>query len=439
MTLLCPRAFANSAIDESRLRAERDRKADAAVYTKPDVAGDPVVKISPSAAYQTKRVVLFPFEIPGLVLKGVMWPIGAGLDALNSSGAVTAIENALSNKDHTFYVYPILEGGAGSGFGGGPGVRHTNLFGKGYELNARYTIHVNLNQDASLVIGKDNERLLFGKPLGWKSDLAWSYLRDQDFYGIGNNSSLSNHGRYSLDEIKFNAIGKLNVGASVFPFVGAGFDAIASGFSDYGGVPSVTAIFPRSSLPGYTGWHTYFVFQTGIFRDTRDKRLNPSSGGRYLGSFKRYQALNGGGLDFNEYNLDFWHYFPLWRKGFVLSIHNGWQFKQALGSNSVPFFKLATLDADNMLSGFDRGRFNDISKYVFNARYKYPIWSMLEGIFLFDFGRVFHGIRHISVEDMKYSGGLGFNLALKDAYLMSFTAAYGGEGVKLTLGVKKDI
>jgi outer membrane protein assembly factor BamA len=398
---------------------------------------DQPIQFTIPTAYKVKKIALFPFELPMLVIKGVTMPIGGIFQVLEETHTIERVADFLSNEDHTLWVYPIVEGGAGSGFGGGPGLHDTDLFGTGYKFNTYYTIHINLNQHAFISIGKDDAFKLFNKPVSFFADIDWNNELDADYYGIGSGSSKNNHSKFSYRNIEgssdfsYNLIDHLSLLAHV------GFIFANTGASTEGGYPSVDTTFAPSQIRGFSQRIIYMTFGIGLEHDTRNRRKLPSRGGLREFNFYRYQTISGGDYSYNEYMFDFTQHFPLWRPGVILTLHNGWKFEQALGDNAVPFFRLSTLDASNLLHSYNRGRFKDRASAIFNLEYRYPVWSMLDAIIIADTGRVFRDITDFSFTDFRYSVGGGFDIDFMDAIIFKFRGAYGAEGAAFTFGITK--
>ncbi len=395
------------------------------------------IKFTLPTSYKIKKIVLFPLELPFLAIKVATMPIWGIFQAMEEKHAIERIADALSSEDHTLWIYPIIEGGAGSGFGGGPGLHDTDLFGTGYKLNTFYTIHINLNQHAFISLGKDTAFTMFKKPVSYFVDIDWTRNLDEDFYGIGNGSLESNHSKFSYNDLE----GVANFGYDLtdhFHLLShIGFLLANTGSSTEGGKPSVDTTFPPSSIRGFDQLISYIKFGAGIEHDTRNRKKSPSFGGTRKFNFSRYQTLSGGDYSYNEYLFDFKQYFPLWRPGVVLSLHNAWNFKQEIGSNVVPFFRLSTLDASTLLHSYNRGRFRDRASVIFNMKYRYPVWTILDAIIIADTGRVFPDLTGFSFDSFKYSVGGGFDIDFMGAILFKFRGAYGGEGAAFTFGITK--
>ncbi len=390
----------------------------------------------PSSSY-VKRALRFPLELPGLAIKVATSPLGGIFQAMEEKHAIERMADAMSNHDRTLWIYPIIGGGAGSGFGGGVGLRDTNLFYKGFDFNTFYAITTQLNQRLNATLEKKHAFSISGNPVAYTVEADWKRQLDQDYYGLGNNSVRSNQSKFQYANVEAGTRFDFTIIKNLDMLAHLGIIHADTGASTKGGKPSVNTTFPAAQIPGFDQRMTYVKFGFGIRHDTRDDDIFPEHGGTRSFNFYRYQTVQGGKFSYNEYTFDFHQYIQLWRPGIVLALHNGWRFEQKLGSNQVPFFRLSTLDASSPLRGFKRGRFRDRASVLVNIEYWYPIWTMMRGIVFFDGGRVFPDIQHFSFNRLKYSAGGGFDIDLKKVILFRFRAAYGGEGVNILFGITK--
>lgn len=398
---------------------------------------EPVVELAIPGSYRVRKVAMFPLELPGYVIEGVLWPFAKGLDALERKRIFKRGADLMSNKEKTLWVYPVIDWSTGVSFGGGPALKYLDLFDKRYTLEAYYKIHVDMSQYAGFLIKKKDAIELFERPLSFQGGLKWIRQRRDDYYGIGMTPQ-SDHAKFDDTVIDADSRFDLDLGRHFSMEGDFAFTTSTTGPTAKGGYPSVNQMFPPSGIPGFERWITYFRFGAAIIQDTRDNADFPTHGGRRALSFYRYQEISGSDYSFNEYDLDVSQYLPLWKPGMVLVLHNGWKFQQAIGGDMVPFNRLAVLDYKNMLRGFKRGRFHDVSSVVFNVDYIYPVSRMVRGRVFFDAGRVFHGVQDFSFSNFKYDGGGGIEMHLFKVMLFKFMAAYGGEGVNLMLSIGQE-
>ncbi|MFH1875142.1 MAG: BamA/TamA family outer membrane protein [Pseudomonadota bacterium] len=404
-----------------------------------DAEDQSLVKVEPPTRYYLKQIALFPLDLPGYVLRGAVFPIEYGFRKMEEHRVFNRLADFMSNEDKTIWVYPIIEGGAGSSFGGGVGTKFTNLFNDGYQFSATYRIHINLDQYASLMLGKENAFSLWNRPFSFAVEANFKRQLGEDFYGIGNNSQRSNQTEFADNDIEtlFKLGWEVLSNFHVEPRIGFCFGH--TGPKKHGGHPSIQTVFPLADLPGFNRWVDYLKTGLRIAHDTRDNKNRPRIGGERAVTYNYYQFLGDGKYSFNSYEFEVSQYIPLWRPGVVLALYNTWVFEQQIKGSRIPFYRLAALDAWHMLRGFDRGRFLDSSSVIFNVEYYFPISGVIEGMFFYDTGRVFDGITNFSFADFKYSAGAGLNFHLFNLDLVRLRVAYGGEGINVIIGVTKSL
>lgn len=400
---------------------------------------DPIVKVEIPGSHHAKKIALFPLELPVYVLQLALWPIGEGVGLLERKHVFERGAELLSNDAKTFWVYPIIDWGAGTSFGGGAGFKYTDLFHRGYVLSGSYRIHIDLNQYANLSLFKRDAFYLWDRPVSLKSRIEVDDLRSMDYYGKGDDTPQIDHSRYTMTSIDWDGRLEYEPVKNLKVDAGLGVLAAATGPSTYGGYPAVDTTFGAANLPGFDRWLTYLKLELGVAYDTRDNTLKPQKGGRREFSFYRYQCMTSNSFSFNQYVLDFTQYFPLWRPGVTLAVRNNWTFQQEVGAQRVPFYRLDVLDYLSPLRGFKRGRFHDHSSVLFNFDYTYPVSRLVDGLIFVDTGKVFDGITDFNFDHWRYSVGGGLSINLFKITLLKFMAAYGGEGANLIFGMAVSI
>lgn len=403
--------------------------------TAPD---EPVTVKAPNS-HRVRQMARLPLDLPSYILRAATWPIGVGSRYLVESGALDRTLDFLSNKERTMWVYPIIEGGAGSGFGGGFGIKHSNLFHRGYRAGASYRIHINEDQIATGYFGQPDAFELAARPFSYRFDVDWQRYTGQDFYGSGNASSQANHSKYLLSGTGLNSRLAYHITKSLSTALILGVSYSRTGNSTRDGYPSISTTFPPNELAGFQNWISYLTAAFDIEYDTRDNKVLTETGGLVSASFRRFQNMGSGPYNFNRYNFDVRHSIRLWKPRSALTLHMGWVFNQSTGGSQIPFWQLAILDASTPLRGFSRGRFTDNDSAIFNAEYRFPLWEAFDGVVFYDTGRVFHNPPDFSFGNFKYSVGGGLRVRLFGIMLFRFDAAYGGEGMNYIFGVTKSL
>jgi hypothetical protein len=387
---------------------------------------DPPQKIDPNES-AGKKFAKYTLMVPTYIVRGVTWPIALVGYELVKHGVIRKVVDIVSNDARTFWVYPKLEMGFGSGFGGGVGFRRYDLFKQNYVLGGSYQIHINMNQEAYLSFGTREAFYMFDKNFGF--NVRADFTRDHvtNYYGIGPQTSQGGLAKYGIDIQKTGAW----VGTELFHNLSIKGKTSFEWDHSRGGSdgPSVQTVYPASSLASF-GRSLYFLeLGLDLIHDTRDSDIIPERGGMRKIGFSRYQGLGTTIYDYNQYNLDVVQYIPALMPRHALVLRTKWIYQQQT-SNAIPFYRLVKLDVNSPMRGFDYGRFTDRGLVVFNVEYRFPVWRFLDGQFFFDTGRVFHSLGDFSFKHFRYDGGIGLRFRTSEFFLMRFQAAYGGEGVK---------
>lgn len=401
---------------------------------------EPIVTIKPPPGYTAKRIALFPLEIPSYVVKGALFPIGLGLRYMEDNGVLDKTLDFLSNKEKTFWVYPVIEGGAGSGFGGGVGVRDTNLFHKHYLMGASYRIHINMQQNANFSFAKPKAFKLFGRPASYSFGTTFARGLINYYYGLGNESSLDSQGLYSSNSVD------TGVALSYEPikhFLISPYFGVSTSNSgtkgNEGSSPGVQFVFPASQLTGFGAWVGYSNLGIRFVYDTRDSIESPEKGGVRSFSFQNYYGMNIAGYNYNRFELDARQYIRLWVPRQVLVLRGNFVAEVPLGGGEIPFWRLTVLDANSPLRGFVGGRFRDRASILFNVEYRFPVWKIVDGVLFYDTGRVLHRPSDMTLSNIRYSYGGGFNVRVPQLAFFKFYVGYGGEGVNVIFGTGRPI
>lgn len=366
---------------------------------------------------------------PNYLVRAFTWPIATSVKWLISKGVIETFVNTFSNKERTFWVYPLVELGFGSGFGGGVGVRHLDMFNRDYKFSANYKIHVNLDQSAMMTFGKPDAAMIASMPLSYSTAVKWLRYWAGNYYGIGFDTPQSNHGIFSMDNVTSggNASYKFVGNLGLFGIMNLSVDWSGSGNGTF---PSVETFMPPNQIRGFEKYLMYLVPGLRFDYDSRGNKLVSESGGHHYLMVQRFQGLNRQDYDYLEYELQALQYIKLWMARHVLVLRMNWIFQQPTG-DKIPFYRLAALDVNSPARGFSAGRFHDNARVVYNAEYKFPVWNFIDGEIFFDTGRVYSGPTDVSFKHMAYSGGGGLLIRTRNYFLGRFEVGYGGEGVKI--------
>jgi Omp85 superfamily domain len=235
---------------------------------------------------------------------------------------------------------------------------------------------------------------------------------DHAFFGLGPNSTQGNISRYSEDSLDANATLSFKLWRASSINMTSGARSVSFGPGDFGKDPTVEQEDARDVYalpPGFTRGYTLQYNQINLAFDNRKPRPASGSGVRVelhgfqgndlrehiASSFVRYGAQIGGFYDLNDH-------------GRVVSLSVATEFADPLGKEPVPFTELVTFGGYDYMRGFYPGRLYDRSGAVATLKYRWPIWSFVDGSMQLATGNVFG--THLDEFDpklLRLSGSLG--------------------------------
>lgn len=326
---------------------------------------------------------------------------------------------------------PLFGGlGDGSGFGGG-----VELATDRSDANFRLltSLHVTLHKYLITTFG------FTADPTGSKReryqvDVIGRYqVRPQeDFYGIGPDSFLSNRTTYNLQERGATATASLR---PVKP-LRVGFGVDFSSNRVFGGTDDrfreTQQVFP--DLPGFSRGAEMIGPLAFVELDTRDQPNRPRKGTFTSLTATSYDALGGGDFGFLNYRLDARGYVPLGTARRVLALRLLGLFNDPKGGSEIPFFRLARIGDARTLRGYDSFRFYGRNALAANVEYRFDLIPGIGALLFTDFGQVFNRRSELNSANLHATYGGGVEFSSKRSTVFRVLVAKSPEGMRLMLG-----
>jgi Outer membrane protein/protective antigen OMA87 len=111
------------------------------------------------------------------------------------------------------------------------------------------------------------------------------------------------------------------------------------------------------------------------------------------------------------------------------------QVEPLFGGSAVPFFQLPDLGGQSTLRGYRSRRFQNDGSLVFNAEYRYPLWSNVDALAFVDAGQVFDSFADVAADRFQWSYGGGLHLLNRKGLSFRFEVAGSREGIRTILTV----
>jgi outer membrane protein assembly factor BamA len=279
-------------------------------------------------------------------------------------------------------------------------------------------------------------RLMY--PRLWNDRLElWTNFRyhdfpQEDFYGLGGNSSRENRTNYGIESIDIsgravvNILRWLRVGTDLGlfnPEIGRGTDSL---------FPSTHDLFTDADAPGLAAQPEFLYNTLFIEVDYRDFPGNARSGGLWRASYGTWDDHDLDQFDFRRFDAEAAHFFPIFDKKRVFAVHMSLSYVNNERGHRVPFYFLPYIGGSDTVRGFHEFRFRDENILYLNAEYRWEAFSGLDMALFVDAGEVRADWEDIDLQDLKTSYGIGFRFnTYKNVFLRFDIGAGGREGTRM--------
>jgi hypothetical protein len=260
----------------------------------------------------------------------------------------------------------------------------------------------------------------------------YSYA-DQDFFGLGPNSSKDDFATYGYKNLSLGGTG------GVRPVRWLSVGGTLNWFSpridqESGGGQPISGVFPGGEIPGFNLQPDYLLSEAFVEANTRQPPLNPRRGGRYRLSYGYYNDRTENRFSFDRIEADAQHYFPMLNERRVIALHALASLSEADAGQEVPFYMQRTLGGPDDLRGFERYRFRDTNLVLLQAEYRFEVFTAVDAAIFFDAGSVAPRREDLRLDDLETDYGIGFRFGSDSGVFARIEGAFGGrEGARLVL------
>lgn len=206
----------------------------------------------------------------------------------------------------------------------------------------------------------------------------------------------------------------------------------ASGWNR-GDYPDTQSLFGEVEAPGLSAqprfWHADIVLSA----DTLDHPGHPTRGLLLELSASNYDDRDFDKHTFRRYEALAIAAIPLAGNKWTLNARGTVIASETSGTNEVPFYMLPSL-GQNMVRGFDTGRFHDRNLLAINVESRWALFQHMDVAVFSDFGKVSPTFDGLELRGLKssYGAGLRFHTGA-DTFLRLDAAKAKGEGWRVVL------
>jgi outer membrane protein assembly factor BamA len=318
----------------------------------------------------------------------------------------------------------------GSGFAFGPEFFREDLLNGQLRIDASAAVSTRRWQKYQAGVTVPH---LAGDRLFLKIEAARRDYRSLEFYGMGIDSSLDNRSNYRLEDTSLQGmmavqpVRHFRIGGSLG---GLWTDVKPGKRNDYS---STETLFSDHSAPGLKDQANFI--HVGVFGqiDYRDNPAGSKSGGNYVSEYTRFRDRSLKRFSFNRWDVDLQQYVPFYNKSRRFAFRVRMTMTDATDGNRVPFYLQPFIGGSDDLRGFRPYRFTGPNAVVYNAEYRWEIFSGLDGALFFDAGKVMLHKGHLGMSDLEASPGFGFRFNARNRTFIRLDVGFSHEGVGVWL------
>lgn len=183
--------------------------------------------------------------------------------------------------------------------------------------------------------------------------------------------------------------------------------------------------------PGIDNQTDFLRFSVFTQIDYRDNPLARKSGGNYVIQHSWYQDVDLNRFDFRRMDIDLQQHIPFLNRTRRLVLRAKGTFTETDNNRPVPFYLQPIMGCSDDLRGYRFFRFTDRNAVVYNAEYRWEIFSGLDGALFFDAGKVMPRRSQLNFSDLETSAGFGLRFNARNATFLRLDVGFSQEGFQI--------
>jgi outer membrane protein assembly factor BamA len=180
--------------------------------------------------------------------------------------------------------------------------------------------------------------------------------------------------------------------------------------------------------PGMDRQTHYLRLGAVVEVDARDRPKDPHRGTHVLVKFHQYMDRKQDRYSFRQIDSSIEQYLPFFNEKRVIALRVCSVFSVPGAGSEVPFYLQPTLGGASDLRGYRRNRFYDKHSLLFNAEYRWEIFTLMDAAVFGDAGKVFHRIGDFDLKNIESDVGFGLRFKTRRAVVLRIDTAFSHEG-----------
>jgi hypothetical protein len=194
---------------------------------------------------------------------------------------------------------------------------------------------------------------------------------------------------------------------------------------------SAPDLYTPQVAPGIDRQTSFFRYGAFARINKLDNAAGPRQGGYYLFQFNRYDDRRLARYGFNLAEVELRQYIPLYNQRRVIALRARTVLTDTRAGEVTPFYLQPWLGGSDDLRGFRPFRFRDRNSFVFNAEYRWEVFSGLDMAVFTDAGKVFPRLSQLNFTRLETSVGFGFRANVRNQTFMRIDVGFSREGYQV--------
>jgi outer membrane protein assembly factor BamA len=266
------------------------------------------------------------------------------------------------------------------------------------------------------------------------AEISYRDFTEEDYYGLGNDSSESNRSDYRISGPSYEGVGAFRITPRLAALFRAGYFQPELRTGKDSTIPPTQDVFDETTAPGLDEQPNFFRFASQVFYDYRDIAGNPNRGGLLGFTYARaFDLSDQNQFSFYRLTFDARQYLPLWSEQRMFAFRFYTSFDTPVDNGQVPFYLMQTLGGSDSLRGYPDFRFRDQNLLLLSGEYRWEPAPPVELVLFYDTGKVFPEHSDFSLSDLKYGYGFGIRLKTETSVQVRIDIGHSKEGTNFYL------
>lgn len=252
-----------------------------------------------------------------------------------------------------------------------------------------------------------------------------------DYYGPGPDSEKTGRANYRLEDTFYDFDVGIKPAKRLRLGVTGGLLQLNIGPGTNSRVISAERIYSPVQAPGIDRQTDFLRGGVLVQYDFRDNPGGPRSGGFYSARFRYNSDRKRERHSFRQLDVEAQQYIPFFNKRRVIALRAKSSLTYRNPGQTVPFYLQPVLGGSDDLRGYRPFRFYDDNLLVFNAEYRWEIFSGLDMALFADAGKVFRDKRQFNVHNLESAAGFGFRFNVRNSVFLRIDTGFSHEGFQV--------